>query len=708
MVTLLGGVGGVLLTRGPSPEVVAAEARAERLKSMDRRFRSTKGHLVELGSGADFASLSSARSELLSLSEEAAGLGQGELALEAEALAQSRDLEARVARAQATLLRETQEGLERTRDRDRAARLLEALPVAFRLAEQSWYRGQAERLEAWRGLEIEVARFLKREGPSRLADLRESRQLLVRATQADLRGSREAAEVVDWTRRQRGLSLTVLREEVTLRGDGKQSDGEHARRLLESLEPELSAFFARHPRETSRLLAVLPPSEARGFMNAYVGASLWEEFRLEDWFPVLERSRPQDRPLLFGMVPPRKWSEVPPRRLCQGLREVPTPERVRCVLALPAACLRRLSVTQLRTLLKDWPGRFRALVTRLLPQDFQTALGARAGDPSGTSIGTGFYITPHLLLTNAHVVGKATRVRLEGADQVADGRVLACSESEDLALIRTDRKGPPLTPARSAHLRSVLAYGHGSLAGSSQTLLATSGRVAGSSPEHGRLIFSGHVNPGNSGGPLVDSEGHWVGVVMAKCVRGGDEEPMAIAIQAERALEWLQSHGVRLKTRGPSRSDDPPHDAGIRPSVVRIVSIPLPTEEAEGANQALGEPQPKGAATPRHALRLYLRVLSRIADVETLDRILDYPAIVADLKRRNPNTRLTPAQLAASFRSELSEPPTRVLSRAEIEGLLRVAKVEGEGSVATLTLPGALEYRLRRGPEGWKIVYFPH
>ena len=539
-------------------------------------------------------------------------------------------------------------------------------------------------------------------------ELREARTLLLRATRADLGTSREARALEDWIRRQAGLSQTVLREEISLRARGRQAQGEAARRLLESLERDLGRFFATHPQDTGRLLAVLPAEDLRGFLNAYASPALWEGLRGEDWFPALERARP-DAVALFTLVPARKWSEVPAGPLAKVLTSFALQERIRCTLALPAACVRRFEHDQLVEILADWPARFRTLVVRLLPQELAQALDPSAR-PTSLSVGSAFYVAPHLLLTNAHVVGEAETVQIDfSADPSSKGEVVARDAALDLALIRVAREGTPLRPATSGNGRAIRSYGFGARGVRSEV-----GRVVGADLNAHKLAFSGEVAAGDSGGPLLDAAGSWVGVVTAKCIRQPDQEPMALAVPAESCLIWLRAQGLRLDLSAAAPSEATPSEHP-QPALVRVVVRDSGTPLQSPSDRSPSDGSPSGEAaqvesgleSPRAALRLYLQVVSRLAPPADLDRVLNYPALLAEVKARHPATKLTKAALAASLRRELEGPAGGVLTSAQVEVLVGKARLEVQGDRASLTFPGALEYRLHRGAAGWQIVYFP-
>ncbi|MBL4848813.1 MAG: trypsin-like peptidase domain-containing protein [Planctomycetes bacterium] len=703
----------VVIFKGPSQDPLAATRVAEARADLDRRFQDAAKRSANLRNEqqVSFERLTSHRSELLDLSEEAARVNRPEVAQRAEDLANSSELRERLGRAQAELLRATQDRLERANERGLAAvtRVLKRLPSGFKDAERRWWKTQSQRLETWTSFHRDVSAFLAtaKGETAGLSELTRARELQRRAQQEKLSATSDAYALVDWLKAQSKLGVVVLRREVELREAGRHREAQEARQVLESLEEDLGGFLTEHPREAGRLLGVHPPNGLPDFMSSYLGEGIWEVLVLGDWYPPLERAKATDLPELFGLVPRRKWSEVPPARLFARLAKLETTVRLRCTLSLSVACIRRFSKAQIRTLVRDWPERFQDLILRLLPPAVQREVrpeAAKADVPPlgvASSIGTGFFVTKRHLLTNGHVVGTAKEVRVETADGVQTGKVIAVSAAEDLALIEVARGGVPLVAAETHNLRMVFAYGYGSLSGQANTLLSTGGRVAAVAQGMGRVIFSAHVNPGNSGGPLVDAEGRWVGVVVAKSVRtSAAEDSLGIAIHGDRALAWLSAQGIRLRAAAPSISDETPPDAQVRRSVARIVAT-HPAHESPAATS--------GASTPKAALEVYLQVLCRLADAEALDRVLDLEAILADLQTRNPDAKgLTTAGLAAGFKAELRKKESRGLTQAEVSGLLAASKTELRGERATITLPGPLEYRFRESREGWLITYFPH
>ena len=137
------------------------------------------------------------------------------------------------------------------------------------------------------------------------------------------------------------------------------------------------------------------------------------------------------------------------------------------------------------------------------------------------SLGTGFFVADDLLLTNAHVLCPPDDTMRA---VFANGRDLAASVEQkdevlDLALVRVSGAKAPALPLGDATL--LRTGDHVVFIGTPQGLDFTvhEGVVS----HKARSIFGvaflqidGNVNPGNSGGPLLDMHGRVVGVVSAK------------------------------------------------------------------------------------------------------------------------------------------------------------------------------------------------
>ena len=202
--------------------------------------------------------------------------------------------------------------------------------------------------------------------------------------------------------------------------------------------------------------------------------------------------------------------------------------------------------------------------------DAQGAPSERASPaPSATSLpelagsGTGFYISAGgQILTNAHVVGECSSLAVESIGKPAvEARLVASDARNDLAVIQTKARAPRTAAFRAGSMRqgeSVVVYGFplpGAVASSGNATAGNVSALAGLRDDTRMLQISAPIQPGNSGGPLMDMTGAVVGVVVGKLnaakvmeVTGDIPQNINFAIKAHVARGFLESHGVEYET----------------------------------------------------------------------------------------------------------------------------------------------------------------
>jgi S1-C subfamily serine protease len=229
----------------------------------------------------------------------------------------------------------------------------------------------------------------------------------------------------------------------------------------------------------------------------------------------------------------------------------------------------------------------------------------RGGDQDRQGGGSGFLFTPDgLILTNSHVVHDASRVAVTLSDgRKLPARTIGDDPATDLAVIQIDApsgEGRNLLPATlgdSQKLRvGQVVIAIGSPYGFQSTVTAGVVSALGRSLRSyaGRLIedviqTDASLNPGNSGGPLVDSAGRVVGVNTATilpaqgiCFAIGINTAKFVASRILRDGRIQRSYiGVSAQTvplhRRVVRYYDLPHETG---AIVISVEANSPAQRA--------------------------------------------------------------------------------------------------------------------------------
>ncbi|MGZ8243606.1 DegQ family serine endoprotease, partial [Methylomagnum sp.] len=189
-------------------------------------------------------------------------------------------------------------------------------------------------------------------------------------------------------------------------------------------------------------------------------------------------------------------------------------------------------------------------VTPLDPNDpfsqfFRRFQPPTEGEAPVHGMGSGFIVRPDgLVLTNAHVVDGASEVTVKLADKREfQAKVVGIDKPTDTAVLKIDADNLPAVrlgnPAETGTGDWVLAIG--SPFGFENSV--TAGIVSAKSrslPEEGYVPFiqtDVAVNPGNSGGPLLNAKGEVIGINSQIYSRTGGYQGLSFAIPIDVALK---------------------------------------------------------------------------------------------------------------------------------------------------------------------------
>jgi S1-C subfamily serine protease len=146
-----------------------------------------------------------------------------------------------------------------------------------------------------------------------------------------------------------------------------------------------------------------------------------------------------------------------------------------------------------------------------------------SGDPSMRPSGTGFFVTASgYVVTCEHVVRDASAIWVNASGRLLPATLIRADQTLDLALLKVEGRFhplpvPPETPVQLGEKVMTVGFPNPSLQGIEPKL--TRGEIssrAGMRDDPTQYQISVPVQPGNSGGALVDELGNVVGVVTSR------------------------------------------------------------------------------------------------------------------------------------------------------------------------------------------------
>lgn len=289
------------------------------------------------------------------------------------------------------------------------------------------------------------------------------------------------------------------------------------------------------------------------------------------------------------------------------------------------------------------------------------------------SYGSGVLIQPDLIATAAHVVKDldVVQVRFVGENHSRTGAVAAIDEDHDVALVRVAAVNyppiaipnplPTLSPGEMLHITGyplALGENHPSAASGSLSRMTNGGW----------LEIAAALNPGNSGGPVVNQAGQLIGVVSARGRMDRGIQGIAFASPISHIVDLL-----------PHVSTEAAPPAG---EFAWLVDDGAPSPEADLAAS------PVLAALIAH--REWRLAVQRMMEFRTSSLASLPPAARTEVENRLALARRALERAASD--GELTERYRLEELRAQLDG------AAGSGAVAATSTPGSvdrLEVRVR-------------
>ena len=176
-------------------------------------------------------------------------------------------------------------------------------------------------------------------------------------------------------------------------------------------------------------------------------------------------------------------------------------------------------------------------------------------NPDPKSSGTGFFITDDgYFITNQHVAGEGTMVKLVASNGLIAATVVKVDKANDLSLLKAEGSFSALPIITSKGIRlgataMTVGFPNIQLQGFAPKLAKGEiASLAGARDDARHFQISAPIQPGNSGGALVDERGNVIGVVAARlsqkaalATSGALAENVNYAVKSSYLMSFLES-----------------------------------------------------------------------------------------------------------------------------------------------------------------------
>jgi hypothetical protein len=177
-----------------------------------------------------------------------------------------------------------------------------------------------------------------------------------------------------------------------------------------------------------------------------------------------------------------------------------------------------------------------------------------------SSTGTGFVVNPNYVVTADHVLEECSAVKIVHANQKITAQTVGRSRSNDLGLLHFDQQflhAASLRGGRSVRLgERVSNYGYPLFGDFSNSATITEGNINnlfGWGNDSTVMQFDAPTQPGNSGGPVLDSSGNVAGVAISTLSKeyadatGHIAQNVNFAVKSTIVEDFLKTYNVSFE-----------------------------------------------------------------------------------------------------------------------------------------------------------------